>query len=189
MHYCTVVRGLQVLRAKRANLDATAEDGFFERFVGRRGRDLQKYCLALHLRGVVSFLSLAPGQVHTRWSGSEKISFDLSQDPENWNWMTSIQGHIHLVAFSALWGNFSGSCPSGERPQIEGMFDGGCQVWEQTRAQADCFQLFVKFGLEVKDGKGPSPLFCLNGILLYQLLLEAWPDSPQCFAKLLFLSK
>lgn len=66
MHYCTVVHGLQILRAKRATLDATAEDRFFERFIDTRGRDLQKYCLVPPLSGVLFLSCPGPGQVRTR---------------------------------------------------------------------------------------------------------------------------
>ena len=94
----------------------------------------------------------------------------------------------HLLLCEII--SWSAHCPSGGRVQIDdSVFDGGCRVWKQARTKADCVQLFVQFALKVKDSKGPSALLCLNGILLYQLLLEAWPDSLQCFAKLLFLSK
>lgn len=106
-HYCAVVHESQLLRAKRTSSAAVAEDEF-ERHHCKSfflkslwtcllgmGRGLQKYRLALYPRGVPVFLSLpGPGQVLTRWSGWKRTSFDLAQDPENRDRMTSVQGHI-----------------------------------------------------------------------------------------------
>lgn len=49
----------------------------------------------------------------------------------------------------------------------------GAEFGNRTELRLIAFSFFMEPGLEVKDGKGPSPMFCLNGILLYQLLLEA----------------
>lgn len=155
---------------------------------GQKGR-ISRNTALLFMRGVpVSFLSPVQGRCRPDdqdWKESPLIYPKVPTTETEWPVSNDVFARWHLLLCEI---NSSGSRPSGEKVQIDSSgFYGG--HLEQTRARADCFQLFVKFGLKSKDSKGPSPLFCLNGILLYQLFLEAWPDSLQCFAKLLFLSK
>lgn len=149
---------------------------FYAHVCWGQGGISQIYCLALHPKGVpVSSLSLAWGRCAPDGQDEKEYSLmypKILKTKIEWPVSTDMFGRWPSPP------NFSVSCLSGERMQIEGlMFDGGCKVWKENRAKADCFQRFVKFGLEVKDSKGPNPSFCLNGISLYQLLLEAWPDS------------
>lgn len=134
-----IERGSRILRANGASLNAAAEDEFKQQTVmlpfkrwhicWGEGGIFRNTVLPFILAEFRFFPLLGLGQVQTRWSGSERIFFDLTLDPESWNWMTSPRTYL-LSGIQAWLGDFSARCPGGERPRIEGMADGGCQDWE-----------------------------------------------------------